>query len=62
MSDAKARVREAAKSLGIEIAEDRLEQLATAWVEALEEAHFVRQHPNPWPTPKAFDAAWSEKR
>lgn len=62
MSEAKERVREAAKALGIEIPDSRLEQLAEAWEQALQETELIRQQPNPWPMPSAFDASWSEKR
>lgn len=62
MNKTRDQVRATAKSLGIDIPEDRLDQLTAAWEEALAEAEVVRQHPNPWPSPKAFDPAWSEKR
>lgn len=62
MSEAKERVRDAARALGIEIPEDRLAQLADAWEQALAETESIRQHPNPWPSPKAFDASWSDNR
>lgn len=62
MSDARERVREQANALGIEIADDRLDQLAAAWEEALAEAESIRQESNPRPKPGAFDASWSDKR
>ena len=62
MSDVKEQVREIAEALGIEIEDGRLDQVATAWTEALAEAESIRQEPNPFPTPHGFDAAWSEKR
>ena len=61
MSDARERVREQANALGIEIADERLDQLAAAWEEVLAEAESIRQEANAWPTPSVFDASWSEK-
>lgn len=62
MSDSKERVREIAQALGLSIPDDRLEQLAEAWEQALAESDAVRQKPNPWPTPGTYDATWSDKR
>ncbi len=62
MSEAQERVREAARALGIEIPESRLEQLSVAWEQALQETELIRQNPTPTPAPSAFDASWSEKR
>lgn len=62
MSDSKSNVRELARSLGLSIPEDRLEQLAAAWEQALTEADSVRQTPAPVPTTAAYDAAWSERK
>ena len=61
MSDSKQRVRDIARDLGIDIADNRLEQLVQAYEQALEEAEVVRQKPNAIPTPDAFDAAWSKR-
>lgn len=62
MSESQKRVREIAQSLGISIADDRLEALAHAWEQALSEADAVRELPTPMPAPSEFDASWSEKR
>lgn len=62
MSDLQKRVREVTQALGLPIAEDRLAGLAEAWEQALAEAELIRQEPTPPPTPKPFDASWSEKR
>lgn len=62
MSESLTRVREAAAALGISIPEDRLDNLAQAWEQAMAEAHQVRGESTPWPTPSGYDASWSEKR
>lgn len=62
MSDTRATVRELARALGLSIPEDRLEQLATAWEQALAEADSVRQEPTPFPATASYDAAWSEAK
>ena len=62
MSDSKERVRQIAREMGLSIPDERIEQLAEAWEQALAEADAVRQQPTPWPTPIQFDAAWSKKR
>lgn len=62
MSDPKERVRDLALKMGISIPEERLEQLAQAWDEALTEAATVRRQPTPMPTPTRFEAGWGDKR
>lgn len=62
MSEARDQVKAVAESLGIEIDDSRLDQLAETWKQAMEESEAIRQESNPWPNPAPFDASWSDKR
>lgn len=62
MSDSQMRVREVAQALGLSIADDRLEELAHAWEQALSEAELVREEVTPMPTAAPFDASWNDER
>lgn len=62
MSDSVSQVREIARSLGISIPEDRLEQLASAYEATLKEVEAARQSQTPLPTPSPYDAGWEVKR
>lgn len=62
MSDSKSTVQALARVLELPIPENRVDQLAVAWKEALAEAESVRQTPMPWPAAPAYDASWSEKK
>lgn len=62
MSDSLERVRGIAEAMGLSIPAERLQQVSEMWEQALIEADTVRQETTEWPTPEAFDAAWSDKR
>lgn len=62
MSDSKSTVKALAKALNLSIPDDRLEQVALAWEQALAETDSVRQSPTPMPSTAAYDAAWSNKK
>lgn len=62
MSEVKEHIRKAAKTLGIEVEDSRLDSLVEAWKQALEETEEIRQQTNPHPAPSAFDPTWSTKR
>lgn len=62
MSDAKERVRELLRSMGLEIPEDRLEQVAASWEATRAEIEVVRVEPSAHPSAEKYDPAWSEKR
>lgn len=58
MQDAEARIHDLAKSLGIDIPEDRLAAIAENYAASLAEADAVRTEITEMPDPSPFDAAW----